>query len=122
MSDSASLAIYSHRNGWMIGWYFADEGDFGAMLGEGGAAEYIKTPPAAYDPVNDGWIAEHAIYRTTRDLGTGRGFVFPSERSAKTALAIARRAIADARKNRTPEPWEALALAAGWTPPKRRPG
>ena len=42
-----------------------------------------------------------------------------SESSAKKALRVALAAIRALKENRTPEPWEAKALAAGWTPPKR---
>jgi len=63
----------------------------------------------AVDARHEGWM-ERCV----------RGFVFPTERKARAACAIAKRALADAQSNRTPEPWEALALAAGWTPPKKR--
>lgn len=120
--DEGRLAVDDRREGWLIGWYFDGEGgSFGAMLGEGTTTHRKNPPPSEYNSANDIWIAEYAIYQAIPNVErTSSGFVFPTERKAKAACAIAKRAIADAKANRAPEPWEALALAAGWTPPKKR--
>lgn len=119
--DEGRLAVDARREGWMVGWYFDGEGEFGAMLGEGTTTHRKNPPPPVYSSANDIWIAEYAIYQAIPDVERCvRGFVFPTERKARAACAIAKRALADAQSNRTPEPWEALALAAGWTPPKKR--
>jgi len=119
--DEGRLAVDARREGWMVGWYFDNEGEFGAMLGEGTTTHRKNPPPSEHNSANDIWIAEYAIYQAIPNVErTSRGFVFPTERKARAACAIAKRALADAQSNRTPEPWEALALAAGWTPPKKR--
>lgn len=119
--DEGRLAVDARHEGWMVGWYFDSEGEFGAILGEGTTTHRKNPPPLEYNSANDIWIAEYAIYQAIPDVERcDRGFVFPTERKARAACAIAKRALADAQSNRTPEPWEALALAAGWTPPKKR--
>lgn len=120
MSDDAKLAVEDTNHGYRIGYYFSDEGEFGLMIGESRGHKYRKKPPEAYSEDNEAWIATYAIAMAFPDVECGlmSGFKFDSAAQAKKALAIAKRAISDAKAKRTPEPWEALALAAGWTPPK----
>jgi hypothetical protein len=123
MSDDGKLvATHNIGNGDpRIAWYFASEGEYGGVLGGGPKDAYKRPPPAKYKEDNDTWIAEYAVITSFPDVDIDCcGFVFATTKQATAALRVAKRAIADAKANRAPEPWEALALAAGWTPPKRK--
>ena len=101
-----------------VGWIFDGEG--GGTLGD---EEMMRTsPPPVPDESEGHWIATYAVAQAfpDADVTSCYGFAFDSMTQARKALAVAKRAIADAKLNRVPEPWEALALAAGWTPPKAK--
>lgn len=105
-----------------VGWFFDDEGEGGGTLGD--AEEMRTVPPPVPDESDGHWIATYAVAQAFPGVEADSTYGFRSDSmvQARKALAVAKRAIADAKLNRAPEPWEALALAAGWTPPKARRG
>lgn len=117
MSDDGALVADHHIGAYRVGWCFEDDG-IGAVLGDNPTYSE-QSPPAEYSDDAAHHIATHAVFCAMPWVESDEfGFWFDTMAQAKKAHAIARRAIADAKARRKPEPWEALALAAGWTPPK----
>jgi hypothetical protein len=117
MSDRCVLVADHHIGAYRVGWYF-DDGEIGAVLGDD-PAHSERQPPTEYSVAAEHHIATYAVFCAMRSVDCDTfGFKFDTMAQAKKALSIAKRAIVDAKANRAPEPWEALALAAGWTPPK----
>lgn len=110
--DKGVLGIREDRYLFRIGWYFADGGDFGAMLGEGSVP--TKAPSGESDWEH--WMASRtaAQCKPQRD---GDGFYWESKSDARKALVAINAAIKLRADKPMPE-WAAKALAEGWKPPK----
>jgi len=105
--DGDYLAV-DERDVYYIGWYLADDGDFGQYVGE-------HEPPTPSD--KDEWEAKIA-YDAIKPYADGtdcRGFYFGTKRKAFHALYAANRAL----NKDVPWPeWATKAKAEGWKPPK----
>ena len=122
MTDT--LRIYERHDHFRIAWYLKEEGDFGLALGEMWSENEGKETRPHDDDDPEHWAAERAVAGAglvegkveDEDEGVWK---WETRASAQKALRVAIAAVKDIRANRIPEPWEALALAAGWKPPKR---
>ena len=104
-----TLKILEHHNGYAIGWYLPDDGEFGLMLGASNLDIEDKETKAAMAAIR-GTEALHPDNISASDWS------WESKARAQRALTAAKLA---AKHVEYPMPeWATKALAAGWTPPK----
>lgn len=110
------IVLDADRLGYFLAWYFPEEGDIGATLGE---SEYTEEQLARAKP-ND-WEHVKATITASRTDGVERcgsdGYRWQSKTKAQAAL----RAINAAIKDRASKPWPDWAVkakAAGWKAPE----
>lgn len=98
-----------------IGWYFSEDGDFGAMLGDTKYAERDLAKMTCSED-RDCVIAYLAAVKT-EGVEVGRdGIWWDGRKRAQNALRAIKAAVSNA-EHPWPE-WAVKARAAGWTPPK----
>ena len=104
------LSILEGRQGPTIGWFLADEQEFGLMLGESNSDVPDKETQVAMETIR-------ALPEADRPISMGsREWVWGNMSSAKRALAAAKLAIKNI-KHPMPE-WALKAVSEGWKPPK----
>jgi hypothetical protein len=109
------LRIEERRGcGYRIGWWDADDGCLGLMLGE--SPKWLTAPaPKGRDDWGC-WAAERAAAETKPDEGGGgKAFVWYSEASARAALRLCKAAL---KAEREMPAWAKTATLAGWKAPK----
>ena len=119
MSD-AKLMIDEHRDGtYRIGWYFNEDGEYGAMLGD---HRYTEVELANMTDRSDRECAL-AYFAAVKTEGAEQrqhngmdSLWWESRSSATKALRAIKAALANA-EHPWPE-WAVKARAEGWTPPK----
>ena len=118
MADAISdqdpqLEIIEGQDGkWRVGWYFPDEGEFGAMIGED--LGILEQPEPGDKDDREHWVVTRAIKATDPERDD-RGFFWESRMQALGASILG---VAILKSDvRWPE-WAIQAKAAGWTPPK----
>jgi hypothetical protein len=107
------LIVDGEHTTWRIAWFLADEGDIGAVLGEGPIGHDI---PSTDD---ENWSHRVATLVVSSSPGCQRdhgGFYFETRLLAQAAMKAANATI----KNKPLADFEKKALAAGWKPPKGR--
>lgn len=108
------LQIEERRGVYSIGWWDAEDGDLGLMLGE--SPQFLTAPAPQKRDDWECWAAERAAAGATPDEGgRGKAFVWYSSKAAQSALRLCRAALKAERE--LPE-WAKAALAAGWKAPK----
>lgn len=106
----------NRRGGYSIGWWNADDGDIGLMLGE--SPKWLTAPAPAKREDWECWAAERAAAEAKPDEGGGakrKAFVWYSKAAAQAALRLAKGALKAERE--MPE-WAKTALLEGWKAPK----
>ena len=108
------LVLDEDRHGlFRIFWYFPDEGDTGACLGD-----YLLSPSASRQDDTEHRIAtESAKALNTGELDSD-GLYWYTRSAASKALAAAKAALTIHRSARPWPEWAKQALAAGWKAPK----
>jgi hypothetical protein len=107
------LGIDECSRNYHIGWYFPDEGEFGAYLGD---TVTSKKPNPDDQDEWENWIATQSVREAFPDVHRGlRGFEFETRKEAQAAMRIAKAAM---KQNKLMPEWATKALAAGWKPPK----
>ena len=114
--DGGKLAINEERDGKVrISWWFSEEGEFGASLGDQ-PTTWDSEPSYAEDP--EGWecyIAEKTVEQSLSADRDSNGFYWERAVDARKVL----RAIKTVFRVKRPLPdWAHKALAANWKPPK----
>lgn len=114
-----------YSDDWRLAWFFAEEGDIGAIIGDHSYSESVleSRMKEAIEKENDSEYEFFLVEITAMRLAEGSankdsmGYYWPTKAAAKKALA----AINLALKNKSEKPWPTWALkakAAGWTPPE----
>ena len=103
-------SIDERYNGYFIGWYIREEGEYGYYLS---TRSQDKEEPSNREDY-ECWLADRAA-APFADGETDLGCFFETRTTARKALAAVKLAIKVKRD--VPE-WAETALAAGWKPPK----
>jgi hypothetical protein len=97
-----------------IGWYFPDEGEFGAMLGE---ERYTEADIAKAKPDDREVVVAYLAALKTEGVQQGSSRIFwETRKHASNALRAIKAAVVNDEKP-WPE-WAVKARAEGWKPPK----
>jgi hypothetical protein len=112
------LAIDDARDGYSIGWYDRNEGEFGMYLGDRG--EKITKPPFKDASERESSISEQIAsdFAKERDsvfICNGQ-YIFDKLKDAKECLAMINEALLSSSDIPMPE-WARKARLAGWMPP-----
>lgn len=110
------LALDERAGKVQIGWFLADEQDFGAYLGEEIPAPKPPKKEKERFEARELRAAFQAVAPFAFSGGDGSPFLFETEREARRALQAANAALLGL-KEEWPS-WATTALAAGWKPPK----
>lgn len=103
------LILVENRHLYRICWYFPDDDEEGAVLGD-----YLHG--GTYTPDSEHKIATEAVKATAKlDFD---GLFWESKAKAQAALAAAKAAIKAAQSSKPWPDWAVKAAAAGWKAPK----
>jgi len=113
--DGSYLAIDKHFDDYPIAWYFPDEGEFGAYIGECESPEEGEESDESKKARWEIMVADTAAKPFSCGKGP-YGYSFESEKQAKLALIACNTALLNGG---APMPdWAVKATAAKWKPPK----
>lgn len=122
--DSGKLVVtdeYMSRYGYMrIAWYFEEEGDYGAILGDGPVlTEEQALSKRDEDDADWEYYFINAVASKTKNVKTDEyGFLWETKKDAKAALSLIKNKLEIAKSDKKWPEWAVLALAAGWKAPK----
>ena len=114
------LVVEQHKNGYVIGWWLAEEGEMGAILGEDQATleDVAKAAPEDREAIAANFCAENLWGQSEENPRRIGHFEWYSPSAAQKGLKLLKTHMVSVL---SAVPWPAWALtakAAGWTPPK----
>jgi len=115
MSNEGKLCIHDLDESPRLAWYFEEDGDYGAVLGE----EVFTRAQLDSSSTND---REHVLATLTAAKTEGvrrdsNGYYWPSLTAARAALRTIKAMLKADPGGKWPE-WAIKAQEAGWKPPK----
>lgn len=111
MAKERLILVEDRYGKYRICWYFPDDGDEGAVLGD-----YLQGAHTE-DPDTDHKISTEAV-KATANLDSDGLFWESKAKAALAALAAAKAAIKAAHSSKPWPDWAVKAAAAGWKAPK----
>lgn len=115
MSEPVLVIRNSGRGIWRVVWYFPDDGENGATLGEGGVPIPKQWGRSRDAGKREAYAIDRALIEFPRD---NCGFWWESKDEARRAMALAQAACESAHAAKPWPAWAVKARAAGWKAPK----
>ncbi len=118
------LRVKEDDEGFRIGWFSEESGEFGLMVGQyhlwHGPGPYPMVSSLEDQTTNEVRVVENCARYHGADKDP-QGYFWSCKERALLALGLLQTALDNLYRKGPTYEWEKQALAAGWTPPKGKP-